>query len=397
MKVIDADGNTVDEWVSTDKPHYIEKLTVGQTYTLIETKPADGYATAQSVKFTVSDTGKVQHIEMIDDYTKVQFAKIDAETGNYVPGAELAIYPADKDGKPILDQMYLKFTTSNAPYVVNYMPIGTYVLREISTPYAGGYVTAEDVVFEVKDTGELQTVTMKDDVTKIALAKVDAQTGEYVSGATLELYKADNLGQPVIAQKIISFTSTDKPFEIERLPIGVYVLREAKAPHGQGYVTADDVVFEITDTPQLQTITMKDDFTKIEVVKIDDRTGEYVKGATLAIYPDDGYGRPVLDECIEEFVTDGTPHRVDYLPLGSYVLREIKAPYDQGYVKAVDVVFKVIDSPLLQTITMKDNFTKVEVAKVDAETGDTLKEQHLQSIRLIKTAKLSKENVLKHS
>ena len=53
--MVDADGNIVDEWTSGKEAHVIRELTVGKEYTLVETKPADGYVTAESVKFTIKD------------------------------------------------------------------------------------------------------------------------------------------------------------------------------------------------------------------------------------------------------------------------------------------------------------------------------------------------------
>ena len=51
LKVTDEDGNVIEEWVSTEKAHVIKELTVGKSYTMTETKPADGYVTA-AVSYT---------------------------------------------------------------------------------------------------------------------------------------------------------------------------------------------------------------------------------------------------------------------------------------------------------------------------------------------------------
>lgn len=45
--------------------------------------------------------------------------------------------------------------------MIEELPVGEYVLREITAPE--GYQIAEDVSFSVKETGEVQTVTMKDE------------------------------------------------------------------------------------------------------------------------------------------------------------------------------------------------------------------------------------------
>ena len=67
LVVKDKEGKIVDEWVSTTKPHMIKNLIAGETYTLIETIAPDGYKIAQSINFTVQNTGEVQKITMYDE------------------------------------------------------------------------------------------------------------------------------------------------------------------------------------------------------------------------------------------------------------------------------------------------------------------------------------------
>lgn len=61
----DTDGNTVAQWVSADKPHYIEKLPAGD-YTLTEITAPNGYQIAESITFTVLPTGELQTVVMKD-------------------------------------------------------------------------------------------------------------------------------------------------------------------------------------------------------------------------------------------------------------------------------------------------------------------------------------------
>ena len=91
----DEDGNVIEEWVSTDKAHVIKELTVGKSYTMTETKPADGYVTAESITFTVENTANPKQ-EMKDDVTKVLISKQDI-AGKELSGAKLTIL--DEDGK----------------------------------------------------------------------------------------------------------------------------------------------------------------------------------------------------------------------------------------------------------------------------------------------------------
>ena len=99
MQIIDSTGTVVESWTSGPEPHYIEaKLIAGATYTLVEAKAPtlDGYVPAASIQFTVEDDGKVQHVFMQDDYTKVSISKTDIATGAEITGAHLQI--VDENG-----------------------------------------------------------------------------------------------------------------------------------------------------------------------------------------------------------------------------------------------------------------------------------------------------------
>lgn len=65
LVIKDTDGNTVAQWVSDDKPHYIEKLPAGD-YTLTEITAPNGYQIAESIAFTVLPTGELQTVVMKD-------------------------------------------------------------------------------------------------------------------------------------------------------------------------------------------------------------------------------------------------------------------------------------------------------------------------------------------
>ena len=180
LKVTDEDGNVVDEWVSTEEAHVIKELVVGKTYTMTETKPADGYVTAESIEFTIENTAEIQKHEMKDDVTKVQISKTDITGDQEIPGAKLTILDEN-------DQVVESWTSTEEPHYVEKLPIGRYTLREEQAPK--GFILTADVSFEVKDTGEIQTVVMKDDTAKgkVILNKTDKETGEPLKGVEFEL------------------------------------------------------------------------------------------------------------------------------------------------------------------------------------------------------------------
>ena len=152
LTLTDEKGNEIDRWVSTDAPHYMERLPAGK-YTLTEVTAPDGYAIAERVEFEVLPTGEVQTFEMFDDTIKVKISKVDITTNEELPGAELVI--KDKDGTEID-----RWISTNGPHYVEKMPVGDYTLTEITAP--NGYKVAESIDFTVLPTGEIQTVVMKD-------------------------------------------------------------------------------------------------------------------------------------------------------------------------------------------------------------------------------------------
>ena len=154
LKVVDEEGNVVDAWTSTEESHVIKELVVGKTYTLIETQPADGYVTAESIEFRIENTAEIQKVEMKDDVTKVEISKQDI-AGKELSGAKLTIL--DSEGKVVES-----WTSTKDAHYIEMLPIGKYTLREEIAPE--GYLVANDVEFEVLDTAEVQHVTMVDEL-----------------------------------------------------------------------------------------------------------------------------------------------------------------------------------------------------------------------------------------
>ena len=327
LRVIDENANLIDEWVSEEKPHIIQKLVVGREYELIETKPADGYATAESVSFKIENTGEVQKVKMEDDVTKVRLSKSDIATGKEVPGAKLTIL--DEGGKVVET-----WTSSEEAHYIEKLPIGKYTLREETAP--AGYLVAEDVLFTVKDTGVEQKVEMKDDFTKVEISKQDITTGKELPGAKLTILDKDG-------KEVESWVSEEKPHYIEKLPVGDYTLREVTAP--DGYLKAEDVKFTVKDTGEIQKVVMKDDYTKVEISKQDITNSKELPGAKLTVFDKDG-------KEVESWVSEEKPHYIEKLPAGEYTLREVTAP--DGYEVAEDVKFKVEETGEIQHVVMKD-------------------------------------------
>ena len=153
LEICDSSGNLVEEWISGEQPHYIEKLPAGD-YTLTETLAPDGYAVAETVPFTVTATGDIQSVVM-KDAPSFMIHKTDVG-GKELTGAELVL---SHDG-----QLIDRWTTDGAPHEVpvtgpdDTLPGAVilsdaetervYTLHEDAAP--AGYRLAADIQFKVE-------------------------------------------------------------------------------------------------------------------------------------------------------------------------------------------------------------------------------------------------------
>ena len=271
LTIKDADGNVVTSWVSSDTPHRVTGLHLGDAYTLTETRPADGYALADDITFRliqkVDEGGnpleecEVYYLTtknilfwkwddwkllddatviMQDDITKVQISKKDLTTKEELPGAELTL--ADEKGNEIDC-----WVSTDAPHYMEKLPAGKYTLTEVTAP--DGYAIAERVEFEVLPTGEVQTFEMFDDTIKVKISKVDITTNEELPGAELVIKDKDGA-------EIDRWISTNEPHYVEKMPTGDYTLTEITAPNG--YKVAESIDFTVLPTGEIQTVVMKD-------------------------------------------------------------------------------------------------------------------------------------------
>ena len=358
LTIQDADGNIVESWVSTDTPHRVTGLHLGDAYTLTETRPADGYALADDITFRLlqkadKDGSNLQEAEvyyltkksllfwtwndwkllddatviMRDDTIKVEISKKDLTTMEELPGAELTL--TDKDGKEIDC-----WVSTDKPHYIEKLPAGDYTLTEVIAP--DGYAFSESVPFTVLPTGEVQQFEMLDDVIKVELSKKDLTTMEELPGAELTITNKDG-------KEIDRWVSSDKPHYIEKLPAGDYTLTEVKAP--DGYAFAESVPFTVLPTGEVQQFEMRDDVIKVEISKVDITTNKELPGAELIITNKDG-------KVVEHWTSTDTPHYIEKLPAGDYTLTEITAP--DGYETAEDISFTVLPTGEVQRVVMKD-------------------------------------------
>lgn len=227
----------------------------------------------------------------------------------------------------------------------------------------------------------------------------------------------DQLGFPLyynggeVTYQDEAWTSDGTPHKIARLPFGAYVLEETRVPHDQGYVQSPHMGLILRESGENQHIFMQNDFTKVDIAKIDTATkGEiqdagmtlyeavYVrddspkgyrleKGAVYAQwisgyqYDDDGALKLIRND--EKVATTG-PHWIDHVPVGWYLLEETRVPREWGYVQSDPVEIHVRETGNVQTYVMEDDYTSIEVKKQDANTGEVLDQDHRAKLSLYK-------------
>ena len=352
MKLINVNGEIVDEWTSEGTNHVISELPAG-AYTLKEIAAPDGYVIATDIGFTVDIYGNVtvENVEsiatsengnplivMVDDTTKVEISKQDITNGKELPGAMLQII--DENGNIVEE-----WISTNKPHFIEAELIAgkKYALHETVAP--DGYVIANDVEFTVSKNGTVDIVIMQDDTTKVKISKKDITTGEELPGATLQI--VDENGNVVE-----EWVSSSEPHFIKSVLLAgaKYTLHETVAP--DGYVISNDVEFTVSENGTVDIVVMQDDTTKVKISKKDITTGEELPGATLQIIDENG-------NIIEEWVSTNEPHMIEGKLIAGkeYTLKETMAP--EGYEIANEIKFTVNADGSVTEVIMYDEHKPV--------------------------------------
>ena len=114
---------------------------------------------AESVEFTVTDTGDIQKVAMVDDVTKIEITKTRVDTGEMLAGAVIQLLD------PATRAVKYSFTSGEEEAQMFYaVPAGQYILHEESAP--AGFLKAADKTITVEGIADIQEYTVEDDTTK---------------------------------------------------------------------------------------------------------------------------------------------------------------------------------------------------------------------------------------
>ena len=139
--------------------HMIRGTVEDQEYVITELKSPDGYATAEPVTFKTNENKNLT-VEMTDEITQLEFYKKDITSQEELEGATLQI--KDKNGN-IVDE----WVSGKTPHKITGLTVGqTYTMIEVIAPV--NYKIAQNKEFTVSDTGEVQKITMYDELMPVA-------------------------------------------------------------------------------------------------------------------------------------------------------------------------------------------------------------------------------------
>lgn len=433
------DGSTTPSAVAmsgTDGLLEFTGLEYGATYVFKEIQAPDGY-TISDQEFTVTigvtegyvvepynvtvDNAGIDNVFVYKDldanpdkkYTamdspiKLNISKQNITGSSEVHGASLKL--TDSQGK-VVDS----WTSTTTPHSIDNdkIKINTiYTLTETAAP--DGYAYSEEITFKIGANGDIEilagsdsdatvnntthTVVMKDAAVGFKLAKVDKSTGDRLTGATLQLLKAD--GNTVL-KEWTSASGSDYTIDsavAENIGIKVpaskgeyteYIYREKNAP--SGYYKAADIHFYLGYTGQvymkndagtyvavednriiMQDIAFSDD---VIISKVAIAGGPELPGASLTIVD-----KSNNDAVVDTWVSTANAHTIDiskFVNGHTYELIETGAP--AGYAYAESMEFTINDNGKVEIggqlqdgniVTMVDNALSVTVKKTDGDNN----------------------------
>lgn len=141
------------------------------------------------------------------------------------------------------------------------------------------------------------------------------------------------------------WVSDGKEHVINNISPGTYYLVEIEAP--EGYIKSEDKIKVVVEANQTNSTAVENDFTKVDISKVNITTGKELPGAEMEIKNANG-------DVIYQWTTGKKPKRIEMLKPGDYTLWETTAP--DGYLIADKIEFTVEATGKVQKIVMKDDY-----------------------------------------
>ena len=315
------------------------ELPAREEYTVYEVSGTTGYSfSIDPVTFTITPAGSVKKVFTNKAMTgTISIVKHSAD--GVLSGWQFRVTGTAKTGQSY-DKTFI--TDANGNITISNLRIGDYKVTEVKTGKTVGYITEESKDIEVK-TDTVTTVNIENKpYANIVINKVDAKTGEKVTGATFGIYTDAECEIPAqaytsatddtLTDAVITESATGK-YTCNFLPIEskdgtTYYVKELTAPE---HYAIDTDVHPVTLKTANSTVAVSNNATSkfyetplgsVRTTKVDaDHPDVLLSGAEFTVYQSDKatvYGK--LAE-----TSKGT-YQLNEIPAGTYYLRETKAP-----------------------------------------------------------------------
>lgn len=250
--VYNSDKATVyGKLAETSKGTYqLDEIPAG-TYYLRETKAPQYYNIDNTFyQFTISDAGKIVDVSINgnDKFPnapqKGDIKIVKRSADGVLSGWKFEVSGTALNGTPVATKTYA--TDAKGEINISNLLIGTYTVKEVKDDKTVGYITPANQTIEVKSNATTTATFENKPFGHIVINKVDAKTGEKVTGATFGIYtdstcktvakayKSDTDSTLVNAEIIETATGV---YTCNNLPISsatgtTYYVKELTAPEG---------------------------------------------------------------------------------------------------------------------------------------------------------------------
>ena len=257
--VYNSDKATVyGKLAETSKGTYqLDEIPAG-TYYLKETKAPKYYNIDNTFyQFTISDAGKVVDVSINgnDKFPnapqKGDIKIVKRSADGVLSGWKFEVSGTALNGTPVATKTYT--TDAKGEINISNLLIGTYTVKEVKDGKTVGYITPANQTIEVKSNATTTATFENKPFGHIVINKIDAKTGEKVTGATFGIYTDSTCKTVAKAYKsdtdstlvnAVITEAEDGKYTCNNLPISsatgtTYYVKELTAP--EGYYLDTDV------------------------------------------------------------------------------------------------------------------------------------------------------------
>lgn len=373
-------GVIVDSATTKSNGKATFSLKADVTYTLEERVPAGYEKVTEGTITIVGGQNATTEIEVenreIEILGSIKVTKIDGTSNKALENVGFALYRASDTAFEA--PLAIDVTNEFGNVTFTGLAPDTYVLVE-SMPLTG-YLPVENRNIDLTgiDNGDVIEVEVENEkfYGNIAITKIDVETREPLSGATLGLFANESITTPIAS----ATSNDDGVVTFENVPYGIYYVGEIEAPKGYELSTTR-ILVDVTDMTKETvnvTYTNRPINGDLELIKRDTETDEVLEGAVFKLYESENGVRGAYVATLttnEEGIA-----KAENIYQREYILEEVSAP--SGYVISNEDI--VVDASVLtsgQTIRVTAYNAKetvvpakgsITIHKVDSETKDEI-------------------------